>query len=601
MDLDCGGGTFLNFQGNEGERSALAADGASFGRGVFLNNGFHAEGEVRLSRAQIRDDLNCSGATFHNAFSEKVAGSGIALNGDGLVVSGSIFFRVAQVEGEVRLPRAKIGGDVDYAATTIRNPFRLGLAGSPAAVNMEACSVGGSIILTNWFHSTGSVSLQGAQVTGWLVCSGTTLINSPVPGATRMAALDASLATFGLGVAFGPGFLADGDVRLQEARIGTVFLCQDCLFKNPARANLGASGYALTADGIKVGGRVILGPKFRSQGEVCLLGAQIDGDLDCAGAEFKNPQIEGVPGSGRALSAHRITLRGNAYIRAGLISQGETSFSGASIDGNLEATSAQFVGELNLEAATIKGALMVSDVKEPSGLHLTLTNARAGALADDKRSWPKLGQLLLDGFTYERFSGPAPKDFESRLQWLALQVPFLPQPYRQVARVLAEEGESAGSVRVLYEMERRVRSREQGWLVTNVKNPLLNATIGYGYRPFRAFWWLAAFILAGFVLYSGGYRLGDIAPTEKEAYIWFNTAQTIPPNYEEFHALIYSIENTVPFVRLGQVDHWQPDPHPKAGVPFVALLRFYGWFQILIGWVLGTLFIAGVTGIVRKD
>src|ERR1700722_11589061 len=34
VDLDCGGGTFLNHQGDESERSALAVDGATFGGGV---------------------------------------------------------------------------------------------------------------------------------------------------------------------------------------------------------------------------------------------------------------------------------------------------------------------------------------------------------------------------------------------------------------------------------------------------------------------------------------------------------------------------------------------------------------------------------------
>ena len=195
---------------------------------------------------------------------------------------------------------------------------------------------------------------------------------------------------------------------------------------------MNASGYALTADGMRVSGRVAMGVGFRAKGEVFIIGAQIGGDLDCGGGEFNNPVIADTTIGGRALSAHRITVDGNAFIRGGFSSQGEVSFSGASIQGNLEGTSAKFQGELNLESATVKGALMLSNVVEPEHLKLTLTNASVGALADDTAGWPQVGDLLLDGFVYERFSGPAPKDCKSRLNWLALQEPFLPQPYRQV-------------------------------------------------------------------------------------------------------------------------------------------------------------------------
>jgi hypothetical protein len=71
---------------------------------------------------------------------------------------------------------------------------------------------------------------------------------------------------------------------------------------------------------------------------------------------------------------------------------------------------------------------------------------------------------------------------------------------------------------------------------------------------------------------------------------------------------------------LGQTDYWQPDPSPgfhpnqagatgatpsSAGTAASTGLRprFLFMFlrlQVLLGWILATLFIAGVTGIVQK-
>ncbi len=616
VDLDCGGGTFVNpaRKGVLGSGSALAADGATFGGGVFLNNGFHAEGEVRFSRSYIRGDLDCCRATFLNRPYQEGVGFGTALNADGITVAGSVFLRESLAEGEIRIPRGKVGADIDCSGATIVNPFGWGPSGSAAALTAEGSAVGGNIVLNNQFHARGFVTLRGAQVAGQLICNGATFENVPALNApVSMVALDASLANIASGVFLGYKFRAEGEVRLQSARIGTVLDCDGGVFHNPPQANMSASGYAITADGVRVSGRVGMGRGFRADGEVFIIGAQIEGDLDCGSGEFNNPAVINDPHGGRALSAHRVKVGGNAYIRDGFFSRGEVSFSGASIQGNLEGTSAKFDGELSLESSTVEGALMLSTLVEPERLKLTLTNASVGALADDAAGWPAAGKLLLDGFVYARFSGPAPKDHNSRLKWLARQLPFVPQPYQQVAKVLREEGEAAGSVEVLYEMEHQVRGRDTRWWRTHLVNPTLRWTVGYGYYPARAFWWLAGIILLGFGLYGIGYHVGSITPIDKDAYAAFKCGRQLPAHYERFHAFIYSVENSLPFVKLGQVDHWQADPDPQNPVwrlqiqPFTVwlclagLLRWYAWLQILSGWVLGTLFIAGVTGIIRKD
>src|SRR5208282_1318152 len=64
--------------------AGIVADGLRTRGGVFLPNGFHATGEVRLAGAKIEGDLYCSGGIFGNA-------NGDALSARGATVDGGVF------------------------------------------------------------------------------------------------------------------------------------------------------------------------------------------------------------------------------------------------------------------------------------------------------------------------------------------------------------------------------------------------------------------------------------------------------------------------------------------------------------------------------
>jgi hypothetical protein len=73
--------------------------------------------------------------------------------------------------------------------------------------------------------------------------------------------------------------------------------------------------------------------------------------------------------------------------------------------------------------------------------------------------------------------------------------------------------------------------------------------------------------------------------------------------------LLYSLDVFVPFVNLHQEHYWWPDDAATGeyrifGWKFGAhgsLLRRYLWLQIIAGWLLSAIFIAGVTGLIRSD
>jgi mannose-1-phosphate guanylyltransferase len=184
---------------------------------------------------------------------------------------------------------------------------------------------------------------------------------------------------------------------------------------------------------------------------------------------------------------------------------------------------------------------------------------------DDPASWPSAGNLTLNGFAYSELLG-GPTDATSRLRWLRLEPQgYWPQPYRQLGKVLRGQGHDSDATDVA--IESLVEQRRTAGLprLERLWNRLLEVTIGYGYRPLRALWWIAAFVVFGTILFGCGHWLRLITPTEEAAYERFVETGEPPPHYPPFNAFVYSLENFLPVVELGQDPHWRPNPHHGLG------------------------------------
>jgi len=337
--------------------------------------------------------------------------------------------------------------------------------------------------------------------------------------------------------------------------------------------------------------------------------------MDCEGGRFQNP-------SGEAISAENINVEGHVFLRDGFRAEGTVTMHGATIGGGLHCRRGMF-STLNLNTATVKGIFLWSGVQVHACTRLELKNASVDTIEDDEVSWPANGNLSLDGFTYVHISS-GPKDAETRIKWLDRQDQFTLQPYRQLAKVLRDNGDERGARRVLFEMEDRRRNEEdQGWL-DRFWSRLLRRTIGYGQMSWWALAWLLVLTLTGSVLFELGYLGGTVAPNDKDAYQCFEQHGYPPAYYPHFNALAYSLEHSFPLVNLGLKEKWAPDmgdPSEAAAlqwtvfrakydlafgefhllwVSFPALLRVWLWAQIILGWVLATLFVAGLTGIVKS-
>jgi hypothetical protein len=517
---------------------------------------------------------------------------------------------------------AKIVGELDLSFVVVPFPLRifdccltsdahlnsaqimtLNLTGSwVRSIEADTATVQGHVLLKSGFQAEGHVWLLGAQIKGQLDCSNGTFTNPAraMDDGSGMA-LSVESARVGGGVFLCDGFHAQGEVRLLRAQIEGTLDCRNGAFINPLQEGLPQSGRALSADGLIVQGSIFLRYGFRAEGEVRLSGAQIGGGLSCLKGTFQNPAqaVEtlyadsvDIPGrkSGGALIADGARIKGDVLLQNGFRANGEVSLMGAQVGGTFN-----WFNTVSPELAT-----------------LNLINASVGAITDDDKSWPERGSLFVDGFVYRRIDGP--RDFRSRLRWLDRQREFRPQPYRQLAKVLREEGDEAGGRRVLFEMERLRRQKDdRGWLARSW-TAIVRVTIGLGYYPARSLLWLLGLTILCTILFWTGYVVGSVTPSDKDAYGPFKQSGRLPPHYERFHASAYALENSFPLVRLGQVERWQPDPNPDCKCKPASLLlnplcsifsppvlRWFHWAQICLGWFFTTMFVAGVTGVVRKD
>ena len=210
----------------------------------------------------------------------------------------------------ISVAAAKIVGELDLSFVTVPIPLRifnccltddahlnsaqlmtLNLTGSwVQSIEADTASVQGHVFLRDGFRAEGRVWLLGAQIQGQLDCSNGTFTNPPRTGcASSGVALSAESSRIGGGIFLGDGFRAEGEVRLLNARIERDLDCRNGAFINPWQEDLPQSGRALSADKVNVQDSIFLRYGFRAEGEVSLAGAQIGGSLSCPNATFTNP------------------------------------------------------------------------------------------------------------------------------------------------------------------------------------------------------------------------------------------------------------------------------------------------------------------------
>jgi hypothetical protein len=410
------------------------------------------------------------------------------------------------------------------------------------------------------------------------------------------------------------GFHASGETRLETARIDGGLNCSGGHFhysKVSLSQYAGPDKPALILDESTIGSEVDLDFGFRSEGSVMIREASVAKDLDMFDARMSNP--DNVAFRCNFSSFDSVWIGSPPIVDWGdFETNGTVEFVAAKVRGAIVVNNARFLGAPGKahgffgSAMTSGGFLFWRNVQLQNGATVDLSNARVGVLLDEEKSWPEPGNLLIDGLTYDGFGAGSPLQVEARMRWISLQPQargvFKPQPYRQLAKVYRESGLENEAVQVLI-AEEDARYARYG-LIGRLWGAFLKGAIGYGHRPLRAIFWSLGVVLLGTAVTSIAKRADVMRRTYPE-----NAPMTADDHYERLYPLLYSLDVFLPFVNLHQEHYWWPKATAKGNYRVLgysltlpgSLVLYYLWLQIIAGWLLSAIFIAGVTGLIRND
>jgi len=154
--------------------------------------------------------------------------------------------------------------------------------------------------------------------------------------------------------------------------------------------------------------------------------------------------------------------------------------------------------------------------------------------------------------------------------------------------------------------------------------------LGYGYRPWRAVGWSAAFIALAWWVFASAASLGYMAPRDGNVRVspeWNHPEGNksgkpeVPRTYPPFNGLVYALDDYLPVIEFGQDEAWEPSTKKTIvvihsapdlfGLHYVPVAPEWvftaGWHRVLywieefLGWVFVSLFIAGMSGLMKKE
>jgi hypothetical protein len=255
----------------------------------------------------------------------------------------------------------------------------------------------------------------------------------------------------------GGDFHCSGKVYLPSARVDGDLSFGGGRFQHPSADPEyweGSKKDAIDAAGSEVRGDLIVCCDFEAHGAVDLINVTIGKTLMGQGGRFINP--DNVAISALGLTAANVWLSpGPDYPSQDAQVDGFLDFTTAQVQNNFALNRAKFNGKpaerhgFQGTGLVVHGGFVWTEVTLQPGAFLDLRGAQLGGLLDDARSWPSPGKLLIDGLSYKGFGSDSPRDVASRLRWLRLQPGFFPQPYRQLANWMRENGDDASAAKVI--------------------------------------------------------------------------------------------------------------------------------------------------------
>ncbi|MEV8129395.1 oxidoreductase [Streptomyces sp. NPDC085944] len=355
-------------------------------------------------------------------------------------------------------------------------------------------------------------------------------------------------------------------LSLSDAKVGGGMLLNGAHLSAPG-------GWAMAAGGLVMGGGIYCNRGFVARGEIRLVGAQLPRGLYMRGSQLNDPGPHGVALALNNAVVSRLDFsdgfiaNGTVKLRSTQISD-RVGFEGGTLNGSPDGDAPALHCRL-MQAADVDLTL----ARPPTGA-VDLTGAQVSYLCDSEHSWPATVQL--EGFVYGSLkkveSGERRDSVNYRLAWIRRSPGYSPQPYEQLASWYRTIGHDDDARRVLLAKQRHRRRAlplpARGW------GHLLDATVGYGYRPWLAGIWLLALTLLGTL----AFRTQSPTPVK-------------PGEGPPFQPLVYALDLLIPIGGLGQRTAWYwTAPGPQ----------WLAYALLASGWVLTTAIVAGVSRTLQK-
>ncbi len=103
-----------------------------------------------------------------------------------------------------------------------------------------------------------------------------------------------------------------------------------------------------------------------------------------------------------------------------------------------------------------------------------------------------------------------------------------------------------------------------------------------------------------------------MSPTKNNAYVEAKVhgfdIKVLSDDYPKISPLMYSVDMFVPLINFHQAEYWMPNANRGSTVIHISwcklttggTLRIWMWIQIIAGWMLSSLLIVGLSGLIKK-
>jgi cytoskeletal protein CcmA (bactofilin family) len=513
-----------------------------------------------LEQCRIEDNIDFTQA--HTASVIRISGSRIAGVFTALELHSELSLELINSEftQDVFLSDANTAGSVNMEGST--------LEGNLLADGLQ---VGGYLFLRSSDQNkaiVNDVRLVSAKVTGNFDMGGATLTGTldadalQVDGTFFMNSIDKYQGRF-------------KDVRLTTAKVTGNFDMGGATIEG-----------ALTADSLQVEGSLFMNstPKYQGRfNDVSLAATKVTGDIVMDGATING-----------SLNADALNVDGTVFMRNATFAK-PISMVFARVGINLDVRGGS-PAALDLSGASVGGYLMLGGGKDAGPAHwhtqagqdgdLILVNTHVQYLMDSKDAWPNQEHLHLDGFTFDHLGSydvASGSEVRNRdMQWwddlIRRDKFYSPTPYEQLALAFVATGDRGASDKIRYLGRVRQRESESGWRWAFDGFLQYAAGFGIGNYTFRVLYWVIGFSIAG------------------AAYLWMRVPDA------RSHGLAWCVGAALDRLLPGNLINKEfadffNDPERK---------RLTGWqafvFSVvaMVGWVLGAILVAAVSGLTQK-